>query len=158
MEEKLDLTQILKNAPAGTKLYSPIFGELMLMGINMCSRHAIETKDSHDTYRTFDKEGKYFTTYDNAECVLFPSKDNRYWSTFNIIPKFDINTLQPFDKVLCRYNNRNNWVCDFYEYYDKNSKEFCCIVEIYNQCVPYNDETKHLLCTTEMPPEKYINW
>lgn len=41
-----------------------------------------------------------------GECVLFPSKENRNWSTYN--PKFNINTLEPFDKVLVRDTNNLN--------------------------------------------------
>ena len=35
---------------------------------------------------------------------------------------------------------------------------FRCLDYGYKQCVPYNDETKHLIGTTEMPPMKYITW
>ena len=75
-------------------------------------------------------------------------------------PKFDISTLQPFDKVLTRDWDYSVWRCNFYEGF----KEGPCYQFIImnglcsNQCIPYNDETKHLRGTTEMPPEKYITW
>ncbi len=72
--------------------------------------------------------------------------------------KFDISTLQPFDKVLGRGDDYTMWNIDFYECYNDELKCFGCAIMPYNQCVPYNDETKHLVRTTEMPPEKYINW
>jgi hypothetical protein len=28
----------------------------------------------------------------------------------------------------------------------------------FTQCIPFNEETKHLLGTTDMPSEEYINW
>lgn len=33
---------------------------------------------------------------------------------------------------------------------------FICLTCNYSQCIPYNDETKHLIGTTEMPPKEYI--
>lgn len=156
MEKTLNLIEILKDAPIGTKLYSPMFGELTFMGIDIKSKYPIIVMDKDGEYKNFNNEGKYFIEQHNIKLSLFPSKNNRNWSEFK--PKFNINILQPFDKVLGRYNNNTNWTCDFYECYSEDSREFCCIVEIYEQCIPYNDETKHLIGTSKMPPEKYITW
>lgn len=81
---------------------------------------------------------------------------------FNTKPdKFDITTFKPFDKVLVRDNNAQSWKCDFYNSYVKGS-EFTfmtiCSSFKFKQCIPYNKETKHLVDTKEMPPEKYITW
>lgn len=159
MEKTLDLTKILKDAPIGTKLYSPIFGEVTFIGINLEHVHSIEVTDEYNECRTFDKEGKYFIRHCNAECVIFPSKDNRNWRTFNTKPKFDINTLKPFDKILGKDHITSKWRCDFFSHIiNDNSYKFVCAARNYNKCIPYNDDTKHLVGTTEMPPEKYINW
>jgi hypothetical protein len=88
---------------------------------------------------------------------------NYEWDTnkkvlIKIEPKFDITTLQPFDKVLGREDDYTMWNIDFYERYNDELKCFGCAIMPYNQCVPYNDETKHLVGTTKMPPEKYITW
>lgn len=90
-------------------------------------------------------------------------KNGRKWDAdkkelVRIEPKFDISTLQPFDKVLGREDDNSLWNIDFYECYNDELKCFGCAVMPYDQCIPYNDETKHLLRTTEMPPEKYITW
>ena len=95
----------------------------------------------------------------NGECTLFPSKDQRDWSKFNIEPKFDINILQPFDKVLVRDNDSQSWRCDFYNSYVKNVMfPFITVRSINKQCIPYNDDTKHLVGSNELPPKKYITW
>lgn len=104
-------------------------------------------------------DGK-FNFSSNGECILFPSKDQRDWSKFNIEPKFDISTFQPFDKVLARNFNNEKWHCDFFESYSEGIDyyQFKTINNCYTQCIPYNNETKHLVDTKKMPPEKYITW
>lgn len=82
MEKTLNLIEILKDVPKGTKLYSPLYGELSFIGINMDIIYPIEVNDEYGEYKSFDEEGKYFKKYHNTECILFPSKDNRDWSTF----------------------------------------------------------------------------
>ena len=83
MNQELDLTKILKDVPVETKFYSPVYGELSFIGINMDSCYPIGFMDKRDMYRCFTKEGKYFISYDDTECTIFPSKENRDWSTFN---------------------------------------------------------------------------
>ena len=79
-------------------------------------------------------------------------------STYN--PKFNINTLEPFDKVLVRNKDKHCWTAGLYSHYeDYGEQRFYITNNIsWNQCVPYNEETKHLVGTTKMPDNKYINW
>lgn len=57
--------------------------------------------------------------------------------------------FKAFDKVLCRDWDRGKWGADFFSHYDENSDyHFVCIKGVYKQCIPYNDMTRHLLCTT----------
>lgn len=73
--------------------------------------------------------------------------------------KFDISTLQPFDKVLVRDDNTQRWKCDFYDSYANGTDyPFRTSYRWNKQCIPYCIGTKHLVGTTEIPPEKYINW
>lgn len=86
--EKLNLVQLLGNCPKGTKLYSPIAGEVSFIGINKESTDNYPIKCEFGTKNIgilFTSDGHYFSkqeTDDGSECVLFPSKDNRDWSTF----------------------------------------------------------------------------
>lgn len=77
-----------------------------------------------------------------------------------IEPKFDISKFQHFDKVLVRDCDTHNWKCDFYDSYSEGIDyyQFKTIYNCYAQCIPYNNETKHLVGTSEMPPKKYITW
>lgn len=138
-------------------LYSTVMGEVTVIQINPKSEfnnHIIVKSKSGATY-SFNKEGKYLTT---GECVLFPSKENRDWSTYS--PKFNINTLEPFDRVLIRDNDNHCWTTGLYSHYeDYGDTRFYTVNSIpWNQCVPYNEETKHLVGTTKMPDSRYINW
>lgn len=67
-------------------------------------------------------------------------------------PKFDPKTLKPFDKVLVK--NSTIWYARFLDMgregeYQTTSGEF------WVDCIPYNEETKHLHGTTEEAPEFY---
>ena len=76
-----------------------------------------------------------------------------------IEPKFNISSFQPFDKVLVRDYVTCKWRCDFFESYIKGADlPFHTLNGWYKQCIPYNNETKHLVDTNRMPLEKYINW
>ena len=101
-----------------------------------------------------------YTRY-NGECVLFPSKEQRDWSKFNVKkPKFDPKTLQPFDKVLVRDTNSEKWRIQLFSHIIKDCfpSEYHCINSCYNFCIPYNMETKHLVGTTDEAPEFYRYW
>lgn len=91
-------------------------------------------------------------------------KNGRKWDAgkkelVRIEKKFDISSLQHFDKILVRDCNEQKWKCDFYDSYASElDSPFRTTYSWYKQCIPYNDETMHLVSTNEMPPEKYINW
>ena len=77
-----------------------------------------------------------------------------------IEPKFDISALQPFDKVLVRDGLFDRWECALFSYIDDddNDEMFVCNGFHTAECVPYNEETKHLVGTCKTPPKKYITW
>lgn len=43
-----------------------------------------------------------------------------------------------------------------YEY--KGDIYYACSRSAYKECIPYNDETKHLVNTSEEAPKFYRNW
>ena len=160
MNENIDLTKILRDCPKGFKLYSSVFGEVEFVNIHEVSR-SIEYKTN--TGRNFDVsyEGKFFRNYD-GECTLFPSKDCRDWSKF-IAPwykkeKFDPKTLKPFDKVLVRNFIISKWRCEHFSYFDNGELNPYMTTTSYTFCIPYNDETKHLVGTTKEAPPYYKYW
>lgn len=159
MNENLDLTKILKNCPKGTKFYSPVWGEVSFYKIHEEELYIIEISTING-YKYLTKEG-YYINVDGAECVLFPSKEQRDWSKFTAPwykkEKFDPKTLQPFDKVLVRDDYDDVWCCRHFSHIRNQYKEYkyATTSSFYKCCIPYNDETKHLLDTTDEAPEYY---
>ena len=72
-------------------------------------------------------------------------------------PKFDPKTLKPFDKVLVRDSEEEDWKCNIFSHYrEMRYQYYCvCVYEYWTQCIPYNEETKHLVGTKEEAPEFY---
>lgn len=158
MNENLNLVEILKDCPKGTKLYSTAFGEVELDYVDTRSNYPIVIRTEEGERESFTTEGKLCAVY-NGECILFPSRKNRDWSKFN--PKkdrFDLKTLRPFDKVLVKIGSywRIELFSHMHEY--KGDIYYACAMSSYKECIPYNGETKHLVNTSEEAPKFYRNW
>lgn len=163
MNEKLNLVEILKDCPEGTGLYSTIFGEVTFDKIEEDQEYPIIfTINNGGVTIPVASDGRHLLDY-NGDCTLFPSKDQRDWSKFEIKKsKFDPQTLQPFDKVLARMSNEsyNTWYADFVAEpsHAKNEMPLTLGVKEANMVIPYNDDTKHLVGTNEEAPEFYRYW
>ena len=81
MNENLNLEEILKDCPSGTVLYSTTYGKvnLLCVSINEAFPIKVSTEYGLETYTRYGK----MSFKDDAECVLFPSKEQRDWSKFN---------------------------------------------------------------------------
>lgn len=159
MNENIDLTKILKDCPEGTKLYSTIHGEVSLITSNDISQHyPIAVRLNDKTVELFTYEGKILNKFD-GECILFPSKEQRDWSKFTAPrckkDKFDPKTLKPFDKVLVKDFTWETWNCQFFSHISNTKHPYAGVCSVYKMCIPYNDETKHLVGTNEEAPEYY---
>ena len=163
MNENIDLTKILKDCPKGTKLYSSVFGDVELVKVskNENKIFPIEVMRSDGSPTGFMKDGKLYAGY-SSECVLFPSSEQRDWSKFTAPwlkkERFNPKTLQPFDKVLVHDEN-SYWRCNLFSHIT-NHKFFpyVTVEDTYSHCIPYNDDTKHLVGTNEEAPEYYRYW
>ncbi len=161
MNENLNLAEILKDCPEGTKLYSPIYGDVKFEEINKDRLHPIIVRicDGHTEYFTADGK-KYYGIY-NGECILFPSKDQRDWSKFKPKKtKFNPQTLKPFDKVLVKDITEDKWECNIFShiYDDLSIYPYGCVKSGFKRFIPYNDDTKHLVGTADEAPEYYRYW
>lgn len=209
MEKEFNLIEFLKDAPIGTRLYSPICGE--------CELKEITEKEIYVKGEHFDEifyiNGTYYENY--GECLLFPSKNNRDWSTFKVekeslkvgdyvkskgindvfkikkqdeplvtfmkvladsleteriiseaildryekVSKFDPKWLKPFDRVLVRDETTDLWFASLFSHsISEDGEEYPYIIcngLYYKYCIPYNDETKHLVGTTGEEPNFY---
>ena len=169
MNENIDLTKILKDCPMGTKLYCSIYGEVEFVCIDEYEEYPIKVMVNRKFIDAFSRKGFIRPQY-NIKGDLFPSKDQRDWSKFTAPwykkEKFDPKTLKPFDKILVeRYENV--WVATLFSHYKEfrleifgtHYFEFTTVSSGgYRHCIPYNDDTKHLVGTTTLAPEYYRYW
>ena len=184
MNENIDLTKILKNCPRGWKFYSSVHGEVKFETIKfqrLKYRYDPYIPIYHQQIFEEDQLPIKFTVQDveycvssagehikgKGECTFFPSKEQRDWSKFTAPwykkSKFDPKTLQPYDKVLIRRGNENFyvWFPDFVSNppNNDNNKTLCmCVGNDIAMVIPYNDDTKHLISTTDEAPEYYRYW
>ena len=163
MNENIDLTKILKDCPKGWKLYCSIYGEVEFVCIDEYEEYPIKVMVKRKFIDAFSGKGFIRPQY-NIKGILFPSKDQIDWSKFTAPwykkEKFDPKTLKPFDKVLVKLSNDDIWIADFFSYYYKLEKymKYVCVTHLAVFCIPYNDDTKHLLGTNKEAPEYYRYW
>ena len=157
MNENLNLSKILKDCPKGMLLWSPFLGEIEFIRV----KNDVIYVDRVGIEFAFFSDGKYDR---EGECMLFPSKDQRDWSKFKTpIKKFDPKEFKPFDKVLIRDDNGFKWIPSILEKISQKTYGGYLAVELisrckWKMCIPYNDETKHLVGTTDDCPEFYKWW
>lgn len=83
MNNNINIAEILKDFPKGTKLYSPIFGEVKFNKYHENIITILSTSnDGRDTLNTFSKNGSYYSGYSQSECLLFPSSGMHDWTRF----------------------------------------------------------------------------
>ena len=160
MNENLDLTKILEGCPEGTEFYSSVYGNLKFVKISFF--YSIIMRSSTSQY-SFSIDGRLYSN--RGECTIFPSEDQRDWSKFERfwdkpkVERFDPKIFEPFDKVLSRYGTESNWMCTFFSHIiDKVNPYVDCNGITVHVCIPYNDDTKHLVGTTDEAPEYYRYW
>lgn len=85
MENKINIAEILRNTPKGTKLYSPLFGKCECIDVDHSEYYPIiirVQRTDGTVAKGFMKDGRYFDGFEDARCLLFPSAKMRDWSKF----------------------------------------------------------------------------
>lgn len=136
----------LRYAKKGLKLYSPIFGECEFDHVSPSDSIYVRYKD---TQIEFNKYGQFSLNNSDGECLLFPSKEVREWSNYQLpAPPYD---FKPFDKVVVRDNN-GTWQIDLFYSFDPTAEyPYNGMVSNWQQCLPFNDETAKLIGTNNSP-------
>ena len=84
MGNKINIAEILRDMPEGTKLYSPLFGKCEYIAV-VDNEYPITIKAQRAdgaTSKFLMKDGRYFDGYEDAECSLYPSAKMRCWDKF----------------------------------------------------------------------------
>ena len=149
---EINLVEILKDAPIGIKLWSPIFGECEFQGISSANKSAIICthtikeyvlgNDVHE-FADFLDDGRLATCCsEDGECLLFPSKENRDWNTFTVPWKHK--HFEQFQKVLVKSYDAENakdiWTPSLYGCYVNEYKKHCSVAGIWykdDEIIPY---------------------
>ena len=148
----MNIAEILKKCPKGTKLYSPLFGDVELESAKDDAQYSIVCLTTRGNYEFFANDGKFYNSYPDSECLLFPSKEQRDWNKFGVNDQKPKTELKPFDKVLVRDRDDREWGCDFFSHLGDKKDAFYCIFSWWRQCIPY-EGNEHLLGTTNKPEE-----
>lgn len=75
-----NLVEILKNAPKGLELYSPIYGKVTLSDVQPCSVY-VKCESISSKEIMFDEYGR---KTEKGECLLFPSKECKNWNGWQL--------------------------------------------------------------------------
>lgn len=134
----MNIAEILKYCPKGTKLYSTAFGDVVLDEVcSETNKYPIKIQDYTGLQHVLTEHGYYSYNIPNSECILFPSKDQRDWNKFRLpVKRGDIMMLtdgtMPFiasgeyywntsPKYICGINSNAHfvigtygWTSDFY--------------------------------------------
>ena len=115
----------------------------------------IREKNKHEVFLVSEVCDNHYHLDEKDISLPFLMQDD-----WELVPsKFDISTFKPFDKVLIRNSNKGYWRGQFYMAYGRNEDyPFECTYNCWMQCIPYNDDTKHLVGTTDDCDEFYKTW
>ena len=139
--DKINIAEILQDKSQGTKLYSPICGDVWLVKAEkkdeFTDKYPITvSKDKDVALNTlgFMKHGQYTS---NGECLLFPSKEMRDWEKF-AWKRGDV--LMDNYGIWCMFNG---WTTDDFTQFYSN---YSITIDPSNEQTFYEDK---VFCTKE---------
>lgn len=139
MENKINIAEILRDMPKGTKLYSPLFGKCEYIAV-VGDKRPINIRTSNTTdmqYEALTEYGCYFSDFEDTDTVLFPSAKMRDWSKFfkrgDVVVDEDLETMVVFDSWANDDYTEFNTTIDYYKISDKWGKEDICCTGIHRK-------------------------
>ena len=163
--KKLNLCEILKYCPQGETFWSPLLGDVKLHDINQKRNFIVISLESGETWDINADGTITFGDVTSTEIMLYPSRKQRDWAKVKYEPKkakFDPKTLKVFDRVLVRFDC-GAWSATLFSHlidskFANKKYDIICCGSVFGYCIPYNDDTKHLVGTTDEAPEYYRYW
>ena len=166
-QPQLNLCEILKHCPQGETFWSPMLDGVKFSCIDEERQMIIvETIEGHFTWEINADGTISIDEVTSPEVMLYPSKEMRDWSKFTAPwykkEKFDPKTLNPFDKVLVRFDC-GVWSATLFSHlidskFANKKYDIICCGTVFGYCIPYNDDTKHLVGTKDEAPDFYRYW
>lgn len=134
--EKINIAEILRDCPKGTKLYSPVCGACTFLRVAISADYPIMVKRvSNATLgEDFTEDGCYNKSVEDGECVLFPSAKMRSWDKF----------FKRGDVVL---NEHSGMVAVFDGWVSGDYTEFNTTINLYKKSNDWGEEEE--VCSTE---------
>ena len=134
----MNIAEILKRMPSGTKIYSSLHGaEVELVEVTEDKRQQIIIKE-HPTSLARDSFFPNGSFRKGGECMLFPSKNEREWQNISL-------GLKPFGRVLAKETKDDYWEIDFFSSYTgEKKKPYMCLTGTYEYCIPFKGNEKYL--------------
>ena len=78
----MNILEIIKKAPEDHVYWCTLIGECKVRIATLTTNYPIIAIANTGSEYEITKSGRYFYAYPDAECVLFPSRDNRDWAAF----------------------------------------------------------------------------
>ena len=166
-QPQLNLCEILKHCPQGETFWSPMLDGVKFSCIDEERQMIIvETIEGHFTWEINADGTISIDEVTSPEVMLYPSKEMRDWSKFTAPwlkkERFDPQTLNPFDKVLVRFDC-GVWSATLFSHlidskFANKKYDIICCGTVFGYCIPYNDDTKHLVGTKDEAPDFYKYW
>lgn len=105
----------------------------------------------------YNRELRLATEEEKQQLFDALEKEGKAWDAekkefIDLKPKVE---FKPFDKVLCRNSKDDTWEADFFARLTRKeidytqSGKYLCVGDLWMYCIPYNEETAHLLGTTD---------
>ena len=146
MENKINIAEILRDMPKGTKLYSPLFGKCECIEV-VKSKYPIVIKAQSANgavIEDFSGNGRFIDGLEDAECLLFPSAKMRDWSKFfkrgDVVRNHYNGMIAVFDGWANDDYTEFNTTINYYKDHTFGEEEVCDTVYF----VKANDEQKTL--------------
>ena len=158
--QELNLFGILKNCPEGKPFWSPLLEDVRLYNIDEEEKKIVVIAENGVTWGINADATITINGVKSPEIMLYPSREQRDWTKVKYEPKkerFDPKTLKPFDSVLV-YGEYEGWFCTIFSHIGVGEYPYNTASGNYGWCIPYNDETKHLVGTKDEAPDFYRYW
>lgn len=155
MENKINIAEILRDMPKGTKLYSPLLGEVKFKEVVFGNIFPIKVlqKAPNSPTVSFTENGFFYDDIEDAEALLLPSREMRDWS--KLFKRGDVVVSRP-GRMMAIFEG---WVDDSYTEFnttinrymgkeqDSWGEEEVCSIRVFSKAT--NEERAEFIAAAE---------